>query len=340
MKTKFIVTLLSILLSTIAYADLPFKKITWPNDDRPHLFNPSVITEWWTYTGKITAKNGDDKRQFFYYVNLRYTRDTAGDVPTLTVLVTDINNGIVYDNNGVPLKGVRMSADTLDIASPNFSLKSKKDKYELHLTTPVQKTLLTLDLQLTPLKKPILMGTGKRRGLLNMGGNTNAFDYTISNLRTSGFIQIGEEKFDIDPDPSSSSSWMDHQWGDFSLAQSLKTHASVWVGARLANGTDVSVKEFIKPISDATTNKTAAGISLKTSDDQYKSGAIIVGPAGDGGYPAYYTLVVGKRRYRLEPVVNELNRNNTWVGILKVNGKDVKQPGAPFAIVEDMAGKL
>lgn len=343
MKIKFLITLLiTLLITSSAFANLPYRKIQWPSDDKTHFDEPQVKTEWWHYTGKLTAENSDQIKQFFYYITLRYERDASGGVPTVDVLIADMDSQKVYDNS-IPLKDAHLILGDLNITSQNFGLESKGGKYSLRLTIPAQGTLLDLSLSLTPLKKALLIGEANtsHRGLINMGDNTNSFYYSVTRLQTEGFIQVGNDKFVIEADSSLSRSWMDHQWGDFSLTQKRKPKAWIWIGAQLKDGRDISVKEIIEPTTDKLIQKKIfASISLKNSSSQYKPASIRSGKISGGGYPAYYTLKVSDVSYHLVPVVPHLNKDAIWVGILKVDGQSVKAPDASFAIVENMLPHL
>ena len=318
-----------------ALADLPYQKIEWPSDDKPHLGDPQVVTEWWYYTGKLTAVKGEQIKHFSYYLTAQYLRDINGNTPTVYAQVTDIEDKKVYGNTFQP-GDAKIASDTLRLTSKDFGLEADNGKYHLRLATSAQGTAISFNLVLTPKKAPLLIGPNpSQRGLVTMGNNTNSYYYSITRLQTEGFIQIGGEKFTIDPDTRLSRSWMDHQWGDFSIAQVLKTNPWIWMAIQLDDGTDMNVGEFVSPeTGKPNLGNPLANISLPDGAAQYKPAAMIPGPEYEAGYPLGYTLQIEDRSYRMDSIVPNQNTNEVWMGIMSVNGQDVRKPNASFATVE------
>jgi predicted secreted hydrolase len=82
-------------------------------------------------------------------------------------------------------------------------------------------------------------------GLIDIDDDTNSYYYSFTHFRTKGYIQIGNETFEIDPEQSLS--WMDHQWGDFELLDKQWE----WASVQLKNGIELDLAVFW----DATTKK-------------------------------------------------------------------------------------
>ena len=66
--------------------------------------------------------------------------------------------------------------------------------------------------------------------------NTNSYYYSYTHLKTGGYITIGKETFELDPEQSIS--WMDHQWGDFVVAP---WNQWLWACIQLKNGMELDL---------------------------------------------------------------------------------------------------
>jgi predicted secreted hydrolase len=333
-RSFFLVAALSFTLPLLA--NLPYSKIVWPYDDQPHFGDPRVITERWHFTGKLDATDGDQTKHFAYHVALRYTRDLSGETPSLDVQLTDIDEKKVYGNS-IQLSDVKQNKG-LRISSKDFSLHGNNGKYNLKLIIPTKEGSLGLNLVLTSQKKPLLIGPNpQQRGLLDMGNETNCFHYSITRLHTAGVIQLGGDRFTIHPDINLSRSWMDHQWGDFSLADARKTNPWIWTVIQLGDGTDIHVGGLISAATGEPISEHLANISLYNGRTQYQPAKIIPGSKKEAGYPVSYLVQINNVSYRLQSIVPNQHKNAIWKGIMNINGHNVLEPNAPFAIVENTA---
>ena len=316
-------------------ANLPYKEIKWPLDDRGHLDDPQMITEWWYYAGKLTAQNENQTKHFAYYLTLRYMRDVSGRTPMLDVEVVDIDTKKVYGNS-IPLTDGKISSETLGVTSRHFVLKSLEGSYLLRLKVPTADGPIDLDFTLTPLKKPLYIGAdAAQRGLIDMGNQTNSFYYSITRLQTDGIIAINQKGWTVNSDDDFSCSWMDHQWGDFSIPQVLKNNPWIWIGIQLSDGTDINAGEFVSSKTGMPLGESLACISLPNGSSLYRPARIIPGMIAENGYPLNYTLQIDQYAFQLRSIVPNQNKNNVWMGVMNVNDQNVMQPNAPFAIVEN-----
>lgn len=317
------------------WANLPYRPIQWPADDQAHLQDPKVVTEWWYFAGKLTVSRGLEVRHFSYYVTLRYMRDIEGDIPTLDVQLTDLDEKRVYGNS-VQLNDARLSTFKTSIIAEDFQLEPSQDGYILRLTVPAGYSTISLDLTMTPLKKHLPIANDlSQPGLVDMGSNTNSFYYVIPRMKTEGFLEIGSKKYTINSDTQFSRSWMEHQWGDFSVPEVIKAHPWIWMSIQLQDGTDINIGQFIAPSTGEIEGEGYASISLPDGTVQYKKAQITLGNEYEDGYPLAYTVRIEDQTYQLRAVVANQDVNDVWMGMMSVNGQNVLLPNASFAIVEN-----
>ena len=87
------------------------------------------------------------------------------------------------------------------------------------------------DLMMESRKRPLLEGG---EGFITVRGR-QSFYYSLTDLRTTGSIRIGNAWI-----PVTGKSWMDHQWADVAYAKDQWT----WFSIQLDNGTDLMCVEY------------------------------------------------------------------------------------------------
>ncbi|MHB1948586.1 MAG: lipocalin-like domain-containing protein [Gammaproteobacteria bacterium] len=218
---RFIIGATLLLMSLSAWANLPYYPLQFSRDEAAHFENVSypvdTLTESWYYNGTLTSKTG---RKLGYYVSFNYIYHARLrlTLPSIQIQVTDIDNQKVYGKQLVLMHPITYSiaSSKLDIRyGKTFSLEQAESAYTLNTRlNSEQGPTLSLSLRLTPnpLLNPLLIG---ENGLIDMWTGTNSYYYSIPELITEGFFQIGHELFELDVNKSLS--WMSHQWGDFLL---------------------------------------------------------------------------------------------------------------------------
>jgi predicted secreted hydrolase len=223
MLKKFILnfcTLFAVLYCLTSQANLPYYPIQFPHDDAAHFENVPYpvnnMTEWWYYNGRFTSKNG---KKFGYYINYSYIRLNVFNkivmLPIFMIQIADLDTKKVYGKMLLtPAKESHFSTQDLDLAfGKNITVQKNQNTYQLDGEVAPEKPgddAFKFSLTATPVRDPLLIGGN---GLIDMWDNTNSYYYSYTNLKTEGYFQINDEKFEIDP--AQSLLWMDHQWGDF-----------------------------------------------------------------------------------------------------------------------------
>lgn len=214
--------LISLFFASIVWAKIPYFPIQFPRDEAAHYDNvPYTVnnmTEWWYYNGRFTTKDG---RKFGYYLNYMYIQLALGGkkvmIPLFMMQVTDLNNQKVYGKTifSTPFES-HFSTQNVDLAyGKDVTLKKDKNTFLLNgaLKSEADQPSLKFSLETTPIRDVLLVN---KTGFIEMFNNTNSYYYSYTRLNTTGYIQIGDEKFEIDP--TQSLMWMDHQWGDFIIS--------------------------------------------------------------------------------------------------------------------------
>lgn len=156
--------------------------------------------------------------------------------PAIQLQITDLDNKKVYGSQIIyPAKNTFISTDDLQVVFGKWVSLQKSGKTYLAsgILPSFQGTKLEYSLQFESTRAPLLEG---KTGLIDMTEGTNSYYYSHTHLITSGYIKIGNETFELNPQQSLS--WMDHQWGDFILTP---WNHWVWASIQLDNGMEMDL---------------------------------------------------------------------------------------------------
>lgn len=193
---------------------------------RDHGAHEEFRTEWWYYTGQVTAKDG---RPFGYQLTFfrrgmpRHQVRTLPSQWAVTQLylahfaVSDLSKGHFHYAEKISRAGLGKAGaarDRLHVWIDQWSAESPS-------TAPGTQTLhatdgdLALQLTVSPEKSLVVHGT---QGISRKGaaaGQASHY-YSFTRLATTGTLSIGTERFDV-----TGSSWMDHEFGSADLDKDL-----------------------------------------------------------------------------------------------------------------------
>ncbi|MEM9664241.1 MAG: lipocalin-like domain-containing protein [Bacteroidota bacterium] len=212
----------------------------FPADHGPH---PDFKTEWWYYTGNLTAEDG---HRFGYQVTLfRIGLAPPAVVPTSSsdwatrqlymghFAVSDLDERQFYDaerfsRGAAGLAGAQASPFRVWLEDWTiFSADPSGLPMEIEFATDE----VALDLTLTPAKPHVLQGD---RGLDPKGegvGNASYY-YSFTRLNTTGTVTVG-----TDTRPVSGLSWLDREWSTSALDDNQVGWD--WFALQLSNGYDL-----------------------------------------------------------------------------------------------------
>ncbi len=202
------------------------RKFEFPKDNGAH---ETFRTEWWYFTGNLTAKDG---RKFGYQFTIFRNAISPGKKDSLSAwksnqiymghfTITDIDKGRFYfyerfsrDGNG--LAGV--SAEPLRIWLEDWSVtETGKGKYEFPDSRLTAKDKdVTLDLQLSLLKPVVLQGQNGLSRKSKEAGNASYY-YSASRIETRGKVMVEGKEYEVE-----GFSWLDREWSTSALAEYQK----------------------------------------------------------------------------------------------------------------------
>jgi predicted secreted hydrolase len=210
-------------VSGFARAEGPQPQV-FPADHGPH---NDFQTEWWYYTGNLTAETGE---HFGYQLTFfrraltppdqRSARDTAwaaDQVYMAHLALTDVSGGKHYSfeklaRGAAGLAGAQ--AEPFRVWLEDWSVagsSARQTRLRAAAKDPASGLDLSLDLNLADLKGPILQGD---RGYSRKGPEPGNASYYVSlpRIATEGKVTVGGKAFAVD-----GLSWMDHEWSTSAL---------------------------------------------------------------------------------------------------------------------------
>jgi len=196
-------------------------RYTFPRDHGAH---EEFRTEWWYYTGQLTAKDG---RSFGYQLTFfrrGMPRDQTKTLPSRWAVthlylahfaVSDIRKGRFHYAEKMSRAGLGKAGaahDRLHVWIDHWSAESSStapDTQILHATDGN----LAIHLTISPEKPLVVHGPG---GISRKGSAAASHYYSFTRLATTGTLMIENESFDV-----TGTSWMDHEFGSADLGNDL-----------------------------------------------------------------------------------------------------------------------
>jgi predicted secreted hydrolase len=191
---------------------------------RDHGAHEEFRTEWWYYTGQLTAKNG---RPFGYeltFFRRGMPRDQTKTLPSQWAVthlylahfaVSDLSKDRFHYREKMSRAGLGKAgaaSDRLNVWIDRWSAESP-------LAAPGTQILqaaegdLAIHLTVSPEKPLVVHGTG---GVSRKGSVAASHYYSFTRLATTGTLSVGGEQFDV-----TGNSWMDHEFSSAELGKDL-----------------------------------------------------------------------------------------------------------------------
>jgi predicted secreted hydrolase len=282
---------------------LPGYRYEFPHD---HLSHPEFQTEWWYYTGNLTAADGHRfgfELTFFRQGVSRDASKTATwdveDVYLAHLALSDLDGGEFYhaertNRAGPQIAGV--SETTQRIWNGNWSAEWKGDAQQLRAVDE----RFALELLLRSDKPPVIHG---ENGVSQKADGAEHGSHYISftRLQTSGTVRLLGKNFQV-----TGTAWMDHEF--FTQQLSDKQTGWDWFSIQLADNTELMLFELrrkdgtIDPFSAGTyvdaqgkaAHLRAADFSLKAAGSSWRSATT------GATYPIGWTISVPRLGLELE----------------------------------------
>jgi predicted secreted hydrolase len=288
--------LIALMLTGAQYKTaLPAYHYEFPRD---HFSHPEFQTEWWYYTGNLTATDGHRfgfELTFFRQGVSRDASKTATwdvkDVYLAHLALSDLDGAEFYhaertNRAGPQIAGV--SEASRRIWNGNWSTEWKGDVQELRAVDE----RFALDLLLRSDKPPVIHGENGVSQKAEGPGHASHY-ISFTRLLTSGTIQLHGKDFRV-----SGTAWMDHEF--FTQQLSSEQTGWDWFSIQLADNTELMLFELrrkdgtIDPFSAGTyvdaqgkaTHLRAADFALKPNGPSWTS------PITGATYPIEWTISV------------------------------------------------
>lgn len=338
-------------------ADGP-RELRFPADQGPH---PDFQTEWWYYTGNLTAQDG---REYGFQLTFfrRALSAPAEQVQRLSnwgtnqiylahFALTDVSGKQFYYQERFERGAAGLAGAQVDPAYRVWLQDwqvNQTGATSFQLTAAQNGAALSLTLQ--DEKGPVLQGD---RGYSQKGPDAGSASYYVSQtrLKAAGTVTLDGVKI-----PVSGLSWMDHEWSTSAL--SVGQVGWDWFSIQLDDGSELmaytlrqadgSVDPYSRGTLIAADGSTralqAADFTLKV-EDSWKS------PHSGGVYPAGWVLQIPSAglTLRIHPALADQELNTSiiyWEGSVRVsgerNGKPVSGKGYTelTGYAQSLAGKF
>ncbi|MDP7278945.1 MAG: lipocalin-like domain-containing protein [Candidatus Poribacteria bacterium] len=326
-------------------ADSRFKRATEPiifQFPKDHGVHPEYKTEWWYYTGNLSA---DDGKQYGYQLTFfrsALAPDTVSTEPlaersTLAAnqmymahfAVSDIERKKFqsferYSRSAAGLAGA-MGKPQYQVWLEDWSATEQPDgTVHLKATDNQLNPTLSMDLKLRQTVPPILHGN---QGLSQKGpelGNANHY-YSLVGLESTGTVKISGQSVEV-----KGVSWMDHEFGTSALSDGIVGWD--WFSIQLENGTILMLARLRYqdgsdwPSFEGTLAEIGqTPVKIQRADFNIKEIASWKSPKSGSIYPSGWIIQLDRFGLilKIQPLLKdqELNGNFTyWEGAVQVKG--------------------
>ena len=321
----------------------------FPADHGPH---DDFQTEWWYYTGNLTAETGE---HFGYQLTFfrraltppdqRSARDSAwatDQVYMAHFALTDVSGGKHYSFEKLARGAAGLAgamAEPFRVWLEDWSVAgSSVNQTRLRASALDLNLNLSLDLNLADLKGPILQGD---RGYSRKGPEPGNASYYVSLPRvvTTGVITVNDKPFTVD-----GLSWMDHEWSTSALG--AEQVGWDWFSIQLDGNTELMLFQLRR--ADGTVDAFSSGtlIAADGSTRQLGPGDFSIqatgrwrSPRTGGEYPAGWRVTVPSADLLLSisPWLADQEMDVSqkyWEGAVKAEGTRNGQPVVGNGYVE------
>jgi predicted secreted hydrolase len=317
-------------------------RYTFPRDHGAH---EAFRTEWWYYTGQLTANDG---RSFGYQLTFfrRGMPHEQTNNPTSQWAVTqlylahfavsDLSKGRFRYAEKISRAGLGKAGaadDRLHVWIDRWGAESS-------VASPATQTLtaadgdLALQLTVSPDKPLVVHGTD---GISHKGsapGQASHY-YSFTRLATNGKLTIGNESFDV-----TGTSWMDHEFGSAELGKDLVGWD--WFSLQLDDQRELMLYRLRRadgsadPVSSGTLiDREGRGQHLSIGDFTLEPTSHWTSPASKAHYPQRWRLTIPSQQLSLElaPLMAEQELSTTrstqvtyWEGAIEARGTTQGRP--------------
>ena len=300
-----------------------------PDDEGAHL----TPVEWWYFNGHLDTEDGST---FSYHFVTFQSVLGSGLTPRLTqVSWADHEQGIhlVDEQSDIPL--VEATSGEFDLTTGGWRMSGDGKSYILSFTIGDY----TVELKGNSTKPPVLH---HETGYVDLGIAGKTYYYSHTNLETSGAVSVDGTTY-----PVKGTTWMDHQWGDFSTAEI----GWDWFSLNLDDGSDLKVSvvweqdgaKHIETYGTYVPSEELAAVHLSSDDISVEATDTWTSPDTGGEYPMGWRVIVDSLGLDLvlTPVMREAEFSKTgfipvvyWEGAVEARGSRNGSPVSGRGFVE------
>ena len=248
-----------------------------PHDEGVHLSG----LEWFYFNGHLTAENG---QEFSYHFVTFQTVQPSGLTSRLAQ-VSWADHAETLHLTGERAAAPRPEASSGEFDLPTADWRMSGDGEEYQLSFEVGEYVVELE---AISQKPAVLHHGS--GLVDLGIAGKTYYYSRTRLETSGTVTVGGVSHAV-----TGVSWMDHQWGEFTILGI----GWDWLSLNLDDGSDLTVsvvweQEEHKHISTYGTYVPAdsSAVHLPGDDVSLEPGGTWTSPETGAVYPVDWRLRV------------------------------------------------
>jgi predicted secreted hydrolase len=350
---SLLVTLLLLTPTPLSAANRVFKpalpgyRFNFPRD---HASHDEYKTEWWYYTGHLTAEDGG--RYGYELTFFRSALDApqglqkgswaAGNIYMAHFAVTDLGKKQFFYQQRLTRPGVDFAgASTREYKVWNKDWRARMDTSGRHLliaNSPEYSINLTLQTD----KPPAIQGENGVSQKANCTGCASHY-YSFTRLKTTGFIRLGDKRLKV-----IGSSWMDHEFGSNQLTADQVGWD--WFSIQLDDNTEVML--YVMRLKNGGLDPNSSGTlvfangstrHLRKADYSIKRTATWRSPNTKAVYPMGWDVEIPSFKANLK-IVPELENQELakkapsevtyWEGACTVSGEKNGKPIKGQAYVE------
>jgi predicted secreted hydrolase len=317
---------------------LPGYRYEFPHD---HFNHPDFQTEWWYYTGNL--KSADGRRFGFELTFFRQavSRDpekvAAWDVQDLYLAhlaLSDLDGGRFYHTERTNRSGPGIASVNESLGriwNGNWQIQWRGSDQELQAVDERLQLRLTLHLE----KLPVIHGENGISQKAEEPGHASHY-ISLTRLATSGVIDVGDKKFDVN-----GTSWMDHEFFTHQL-ESSQTGWD-WLSLQLEDHTEVMLFHIRRKDGSIDPHSAGTYVDAGGKTTHLRATDFILQPAGEiwtspvsgARYPTHWKVTIPKLSIELEvktPLESQELTGKTafvpnyWEGAIVLSGRRNRQP--------------
>lgn len=311
-----------------AGCDIEKRPLTFPFDHGPH-FN--AANEWWYFTGEVTTAEGKTLGfEFTIFKRLTALPDTFSFLGHLAVSDPETKHYVFVEKaTSPPVTGIEEGKT--EILVNNFSYQFAEAS-GFHIKAETDS--LAIDAVLVP--ESALLPHGED-GLITMGDGRSSYYYSFTSLATTGTLTVNSTEYTI----SSGRTWMDHQWGNFTVL-GMKWD---WFSLRLDDGGALMLFQFRDIFNNPTLKnwsfQAASGSVSYGSDFSEQAARLYKEAKGRSIYPVDWTIEVPEldAKFQVSPLFDaqslyDVMTPDYWEGLCSVTGTMAGRSVSGAAYVE------